>query len=144
MSIASDTVPLFRSEWAVRFVDRCTIFNTVAAADRGAINETTLQYDSQAEGVIASGVPCLARSSGGNDDAVLFGQEARTFTGIDVYVAHDAAAAIDVDHEVELTSSEFEPQLVGLRLVIRSIIRDSYNTRRLLQCELDLGSGLQV
>ncbi len=145
MSIASDTVVVFRTEWATRLVDVCTIFNTVAAANRGAINTGTLQYDSQSEGVIAAAVPCLARSSSsGEDQAVLFGQEARTFIAIDIYIAHDAPLTIDLDHEVELTASRNEPLLVGKRLIIRSIIPDSYNTRRLLRCELDLGSGLQV
>lgn len=144
MSIASDTVAVFRTEWATRLVDVCTIFNTVDTGDRGAINTGTLQYDSQSEGVIAAALPCLARSSSGADAAVLFGQEARTFTAIDIYLAHDAPLTIDLDHEVELTASVNEPMLVGKRLVIRSIIPDSYNTRRLLRCELDLGSGLQV
>jgi len=135
---------MFRTEWADRFDDVCTIYHPVAGDDRGTINASTLQYPNP-ESVVVAAVPCLARpSSEGEDQALLFGQEARTFTGIDVYVAWNITAAIVLDDEVELTASVNEALLIGKRLKIRSITHDSYNTKRRLRCELDLGSGLQV
>jgi hypothetical protein len=144
LSIASDSVAMFRTEWADRLVDVCTIWHPVMGDNRGAINPTTLQYPAP-ESPIVTGVACLARpSSEGEDSAVLFGQEARTFSGVDVYTAFDLTSEVDLDDEVELTSSVNEPLFVGKRLIIRSITHDSYNTRRRLRCELDLGSGLEV
>ncbi len=145
MSIASDSVAFFRTEWADRLVDVATVYTPVANDDRGILNSSSLQYEEQTRGVVAAGVPCLARPTGsGEDDSTLFGQEGRTYTSVEVFMAHDVSAAIDLDDEVELTASVNEPLLIGKRLIIRSIVHDSYNTRRLFVCELDLGSGLQV
>ena len=68
MSIASDTVPMFRTEWADRLSDVCTIFHPVVGNDRGTINSVTLQYPNS-EVAVVTGVSCLVRPSGSGEDA---------------------------------------------------------------------------
>lgn len=140
LSIASDAVSTFRTEWDDRFVDACEIRDTLDDTDRGPINTTSYQYDEQTSGLVYTGA-CLVRPSMLADKPEVYGQEARTFTSADIYLPHDAAA-VDLDQEVLITSSVTDPQLVGLTWVIRSIIRDSYNTRRQIKVELDLGTGI--
>ncbi len=140
MSIASDAVAVFRTEWADRFVDACEIRDILNDTDRGAMTAGTYQYDEQTSSIVYSG-PCLVRPAMLADTAQVYGQEARTFTSADLYLPH-TAAAIDLDQEALITSSVTDPQLVGLTFVVRSIIRDSYHTRRQVKVELDLGTGI--
>ena len=141
LSIASDTVAVFRTEWADRFVDACQILDPLNDTDRGTMNPITYQYDEQTAGVVYTGA-CLIRPSGASvPNAVVYGQEARTFTPVDIYLPHDAAV-VDLDQQVVITASVTDTQLVGKVFIIRAIVRDSYNTRRKLQTELDLGTGL--
>ncbi len=140
MSIASDTVATFRTEWADRFVDACTITDTLNDTDRGDINPVTYQYDEQTSSPVYTGA-CLIRPAMLADRPQVYGQEARTFTAADLYLPHDSAV-VDLDQEALITASVTDPQLVGLVFIIRSIIRDSYLTRRHLTVELDLGTGI--
>ena len=144
MSIASDTVTLFRGLWSDRFVDTCEIHDPVGGTTRGTINTSTLQYDAQATTVVYTGA-CLIRSpaEATSNRAEVYGQQAVTFTDLDVYLPWDAAT-VDLDQELTILTSAGDPELVNKVAVIRSIIRDSYITRRYLVCELDLGSGIGV
>ncbi len=141
MSIASDTVATFRTEWADRFVDACQILDPLNDTDRGVMNPNSYQYDEQTAGVVYTGV-CLIRTAGtGVPDSVMFGQETRVMLQGDIYLPHDAAE-VDLDQQVVITASLKDPQLVGKVFVIRAIIRDSYHTRRKLNVHLDLGTGI--
>lgn len=141
MSIASDTVAIFRSNWAERFVDACQILDPLNDTDRGTMDPVTYQYDEQTAGVVYTGA-CLIRPANASvPNAVVYGQEARTFAQLDIFLPHDAAE-VDLDQQVVVTASLTDVQLVGKVFVIRAIVRDSYNTRRKLQVDLDLGTGI--
>ena len=141
LSIATDAVATFRTEWAERFVDACQILDPLNDTDRGTMDPITYQYDEQTAGVVYTGA-CLIRPSGNSvPAAVVYGQEARTFIPVDIYLPHDAAV-VDLDQQVVITASVTDTQLVGKVFIIRAIVRDSYNTRRKLQTELDLGTGI--
>lgn len=141
MSIASDAVVGFQGYWATRFVDACQILDPLNDTDRGTMNTTTYQYDSQASGVVYTGVCLLRPMSTLDDDSEQFGQQAVTFTGAELYIPYNAVA-VDLDQEVNITASLTESQLVGTMWIIRSIVRDSYNTHRKLNIELNLGTGI--
>jgi len=140
MSIASDAVTTFRSLWSDRFVDACEIVDPLNSTDRGVMDPVSYQYDTQTSKIVYTG-SCLIRPANMADEAVLYGQQAVTFTAADIYVPYDAAA-VDLDQEVLVTASVTDTQLVGTLWVIRSIVRDSYHTRRKLAVELNLGTGL--
>ena len=141
MSIASDAVVGFQSYWADRFVDACQILDPLNNTNRGTMNMATYQYDSQASGVVYTGECLLRPMSTLDDDSEQFGQQAVTFTGAHLFLPFDAAV-VDLDQEVNITASLTEAQLVGTTWIIRSIIRDSYNTHRKLNIELNLGTGI--
>lgn len=140
VSIASDAVATFRTEWADRFIDACVIVDPLNATDRGVMNPDTYQYDEQTAGAVYTG-PCLIRPADLSDDATVFGQQAVTFTEGELYLPHDAAA-VDLDQQVTITASLTDTQLVGSVWIVRSIMRDSYNTRRKVTVEHNLGTGL--
>lgn len=145
MSVATDALPLFRSLWADRFTDTCEINDPVGGTTRGSINTSTLQYDSQASTLVYSGA-CLIRSPATEATSgrpAIFGEQAITWTSLDVFLPWDADV-IDLDQEVTILTAPGDPQLVDKVAVVRSIVRDSYLTRRHLVCELDLGSGIGV
>ena len=140
MSIASDSVATFRTEWADRFVDACQIVDTLNDTDRGEMDPDTYQYDEHTAGVVYTG-PCLLRTADLDDAANVFGQQAVTYTGGDLYLPFDSPA-VDLDQLVTVTASVRDPQLVGTVWVIRSIIRDAYLTRRKIVVEHNLGTGI--
>jgi len=131
---------VFRTEWADRFVDACQIVDTLNDTDRGVMDPDTYQYDTQTAGVIYTG-ECLLRTADLDDIAKVYGQQAVTFTGGDLYLPFDSPA-VDLDQLVTVTASVRDPQLVGTAWVIRSIIKDAYVTRRKIIVEHNLGTGI--
>lgn len=136
MSIASDTVALFRSEWDSRFIDTISVD---APDSGGTLNTTTLKYDGATPGANRYSGGALVRiPTGGVREEET--QESRTKVAVDVYVPY-SVINVEPDDVVTVSASLYEPELVGASIVVRSVEADSYNTRRLLRCELDLGSG---
>lgn len=139
MSLASDSVALFRSQWASRFVDEVSV---VRFSSGGTYNPTTRKHDATADStIVAAGSPnALIRPGGGEADEEQLAVEQRTYTEYDVLLPHDTPE-LQVEDRISVVASVSEPELVGKTLTVTAIVRDSYNTRRRVVAELDLGRG---
>ncbi len=149
MSIASDTVALFRAQRADRYIDTVTIRDQ----DEGTWNRTTKQYDGAAPAVLYVGGALIrpAGAAGGSPrrpSAKERGAQAEVLHDYDVELPFDARGvpppAIVVfrpNHEITVDASENEPALVGQVLVIQSFTDDSYATFLLLRCIISEGRG---
>lgn len=135
MSLASDSVTIFRSFWADRFVDTVSIDRH--AAD-GTFNATTLVYDAATTSNVYSGGALLRPAPVTADEELA--NELRTVVAFDVYLPH-TATGIQPEDIVTVSASVTESDLVGQTMRVTAILPDSYNTRRHLKAELDYGSG---
>ena len=140
MTHLAGSVSLFRTQWAGRFVDEVDV---VRFGVGGTFNRTTGVYDGATEPPVLSGggsPNALIRPGSGEEDEELLRIEQQTFAGYDVYLAHDSPT-FDVEDRVVVIASVSETELVGKSLRVVSIQLDSFNTRRSLITELDLGRG---
>ncbi len=140
MSLQTDTVGLFRNQWASRFVDEVDVLRF---ATPGSFNEATGVYDSQTDATILAGggIPnALIRPGSGEEDEEQLANEQRTYSGYDVFFAFDSPP-FEIEDKIVVTTSLTEPTLDGLTLVVVAVILDGYNTRRKVIAELDLGRG---
>ncbi len=140
MSLQTDTVGLFRDQWASRFADEVDVLRYDSAGE--TFNETT--------GVHEGGTPSTVLAGGGSPNALIrpgsatteeqLLTEQRTFSEYDVYFAHDAPV-FEIEDRIVVTASTTDPLLDGKTLVITAVLLDGYNTRRKVVAELDLGRG---
>lgn len=137
MSIASDHVTVFRSQWADRFVDTCDVRRL---ASRGAINTTTLVYDSESEPDIATGQPCAYRPSNTTPQVTEFGQQGISRVDGTVHFAHDAPE-LEVEDTIVMVTSVDSPKIVGKLLRVTAVHFDTYQTHMWVDVELDQGPG---
>ena len=139
MSTATDHVGFFRDQWVERMVDQMTFRRLTG---RGAINNTTLLYDSEVETTFAQTV-ALIRPFSGSVIPVEFGQEEQTRIDYIVSVPwdHDELRPDDVG---TVDTSVTDPDLVGKLLIVRGVAFDSYRTKTRLACEMELGGGRKV
>jgi len=121
VSIASDTVPTFRAQWASRFVDGATLNRTTVP---GAFNDTTGQYGAGTVVPIYSGSCLIRPASRATAD---FGQKEADVESYSIMVPHTATGARPGDR-LTVDASVYDPDLVGAVLVLREIIEDSYLT----------------
>jgi len=121
VSIASDTVPTFRAQWASRFVDEGTLNRTTVP---GAFNSSTGQYGAGTVVPIFSGA-CLIRPE--SRSTADFGEKEADVERYSIMVPHTAIGARPGDR-FTVDASVYDPDLVGAVLVLREIIEDSYLT----------------
>ena len=142
MSLQTDTVGLFRSQWATRFVDEVDVLRFDPATP-GVFNETTGQYDGQVDLTILSGggiSNCLIRGATADPQEEQLPPEQRTLVEYEIYFAHDSPL-FEIEDKIVVVSSLLDPDLDGLTLVITSVQFDSYNSRRKVVAEIDSGRG---
>ncbi len=137
MTIASDHVAVFRTQWAGRFGDTCDIKRLAA---RGEINDTTLVYDSESEPNIATALSCLYRPAPAAPTVTEFGQQGISKVDGSFHFAHDAVE-LQVEDTITLTTSVNSPKLVGKIYRVTAVFVDSYQTHMWVDVELDQGPG---
>lgn len=141
MSLQTDSVVLFRQQWASRLVDEVEVLRYSDAGE--TFNETSGQHEGGTPTTILSGggsPNALIRPGSPEEETETFPQELRTYSGYDVYFAFDAPT-FEVEDRIVVTTSLTEPDLDGKTLTILAILLDGYNTRRRVMAELDLGRG---
>jgi hypothetical protein len=129
VSIATDLATLFRTLWADRFEDTCV----VKAISGETLNTTTGSYV-VTYSTTYSGA-CLVRPRDRTD--AVAGEDQHELRWYNVYIPYTTTSA-SVGDLVDVTSTA-DSWLSGRQLVVRNIVGDTYNHRRLLECEDDLG-----
>lgn len=125
MSIPTDTLPFFRTQWASRFTDTCVIKRRTGFVlnQTTGVNDPT--YSSNYEG------PCLVRPlAEGQAEA---GQELVATHGYTVFVPHTETGHLPEDL-IDVTSVT-DLDLTGKQFVITNVDFDTYVTVRRLTCE---------
>lgn len=130
MSVATDTLAFFRTEWAGRFVDTCVIKEQTGESFSDVTGVTTPTYTTRYTGA------CLARPASNAD--INFGQQ--------LIVVFDHVVSIPWNQDtvglnmlVDMTSTH-DGKLNGKTFVIRGIPVDSYTTHRILLCAENQGA----
>lgn len=121
MSLASDAVSVFRSEWDSRFIDEGTLRRTTVP---GAFNESTGQYGAGTVTDIFSGLVLIRPESRATAD---FGERESDVERYAILAPHTAAGARPGDR-FTIETSVHDPDLVGAVLVLREVVDDSYLT----------------
>lgn len=129
MSIATDLAPMFRDLWADRFVDSCV----VKAASGQTFNATTGSYDVTYSTTYSG--PCLVRPKAATEAEA--GEDQHELRTYNVFIPYTTTAS-GVGDLVDVTTTR-DAWLNGRQLVVRNVHGDSYNHRRQLECEDDLG-----
>jgi hypothetical protein len=117
MSLPAATVDYFRSEWALRFTDTCS----VARVTGSTFNETTGQTEPTTTEVYDGG--CLVRPAQASEAD--FGEDRRQEVDYDLYLPYDSAELEEGD-QVTVTS---EDPLMPVLTVLRGFA-DTYLTKR--------------
>lgn len=130
MSIPTDTLAFFRTQWATRYTDSCVVKRFAT----NVLNQTTGVVEPTYT-TIYSG-PCLVRpASAGEAQA---GQELVATHDFVVSLPYTETAELPKDL-VDVTSST-DPYLTGRQFVVTNIPGDTYITDRKLECQ-DVTSG---
>lgn len=124
MSIAESFVPTFRTHWAGRFVDSCSVFRATGTT----FNATTGQTEPTGSVIYAD--ECLVRPASARE--VSFGEAVRQQGDYDLYLPYDATV-LETGDVVTVTSAQ-DPEIPVLT-VLRGFT-DSYLTRRHYECEV--------
>lgn len=123
MSIASNTVGLFRTQWADRFGDTGQLDRTTG---QGTFNATTGQYDSPTVTPIWDGTGgCLIRPTA--RATADFGEEQSDVETYSIKVPYTATGAQPGD-DFTVGTSEHDSDLDGVVFVVRGVVEDSYLT----------------
>ena len=134
MSVASDHVALFRSEWTSRFVDTVLITDLTS---RGTWNRATKQYEAPSTTTVYNGGALIRAETDTTKNRGLEGEVLYTHS---VLVPHDTNA-MKPGYSVAVSASLLDTDLTGATMTIQSVHQDSYNTRRELRCLLSQGGG---
>lgn len=128
MSIATDTLAFFRTEWALRFTDSCVVKRQTGTT----LNQATGQYEPTY--VENYDGPCLVRPISPSEAVI--GQEQVGVLGYNVFLPYT-----ETDQEkgdlVDVTSAT-DSRLSGKQVVVNGVDADTYITKRTLTCE-DIG-----
>lgn len=135
MSIASSSVGFFRTRWADALVDTCTINRR----EGGALNPSTGVLTDGPDTAKFSGA-CLVRPASSVARIPVFGDEQVNVLRYHVFVPY-TVTDVEPDDRVVLDSVTYDSALEGQTLRVVAIEGDSYNTKRRLICELNLGGG---
>lgn len=129
---AVDSLAMFRSYWATRYTDSCTIKRHVAGP--GVLNQTTGEY-APTYTTNYSG-PCLIRPIAPGEAAA--GEELLAVHGYTVHIPYTENDQLPGDL-VDVTSAT-DTYLTGRQFVVKNVDGDTYITDRKLICE-DVSSG---
>lgn len=136
----ADAVPAFRAAFDAEMVDTCDIVRPTTT--RGAINETTLAYDSEADTTLYADQPCLARPGySGAGQTIDFAETEPTLHNYTVILPYDTDGVRPDDIVTLSAVSQVDGDLLGLPLTVRHTTADSFSARRVLYCTADLGAG---
>ena len=125
MSIPTSVATMFRTHWATRLVDTCTIQRQTSTAISAVTGIETPSYSSQYSG------NCLVRPGTGTEtDAGQEQKELRMFT---VYIPYDETGILPGD--VVTVTSTNDGMLNGATLTVRNVTFDTYDHVRELVCE---------
>lgn len=138
MSIFTEAVPFFRTQYAAALADICTIRR---GTGRGTFNTGTGAYDAPPAPTVVYTGACLARPSSSEALQEDRGQEAIQVVPYDIFLP-DTVDTVEHDDEVTMDTT-LDGQLTGEVLLVVNVVRDSYDARRKLECELNLGGGSQ-
>lgn len=125
MSIATDLLAFFRTEWASRFTDSCIIKRVTGEGFNETTGVTTPTYTTNYSG------PCLVRPLSASEAA--FGQELLQIRGYTVHIPYSETDQLPGDL-VDITSAT-DPFLTGKQFVVKNPPGDTYVTNRGLICE---------
>lgn len=129
MSVATDTLALFRTQWADRLEDSCVIREITGTALNTTTGVITPTYTQRYSG------SCLVRPQSPSSAQV--GEQLTEQRGYLVVIPY-SETAIGVDMEVVVTSTT-DAKLNGKVLIVRNVRTDTYNTARKLDCEDNQG-----
>jgi hypothetical protein len=135
MTATTDAVTALRTHWATRFIDAIDVTRVTG---RGTFNETTLAYDTPADSSVYTGAALIR--PGGSDEQTQYGEQLTTGLPMVVYVPY-GSAVFQVEDLVTVTACGFDADLVGRTMTVVAFDPDSYQTRQMLVCRLDLGGG---
>ena len=129
MSVPTDTLSFFRTQWATRLVDTCVVKRITGNSFSDTTGVNTPTYTTQYSG------DCLVRPLA--PGSAEFGQELVETRGYTVFVPYDEEDPLP-DDLVDITST-FDGFLDGKQFVVRNIAGDTYDTVRRLICQEVVG-----
>lgn len=134
MSLFSDALPLFKTQFEAAMTDTCTVNES---GGTGALNVSTGEYDSAPAATLIYSGKCLARPRGDSDPT--FGLE---LVDLGAYVVIVPATVTNVrkGHTVTLTATG-DTELTGADLYVRHVGSDTFNARRILSCDFNRGGS---
>ena len=130
MSLPTSVATIFQTAWVSRMVDTCHIQRlTGTTLNTGTGVEAPTYSDIYG----TSGTPsaCLVRPSSASD--VDAGEQQTELRMYNVYIPH-TETTVEPGDLVTITST-YDGQLTGSTFTVRNIQTDTYNHRRLLNCE---------
>ena len=125
MSVASDSLAFFRTQWTGRLVDTCTVKRITSTSFNDSTGVRTPTYTTQYTGA------CLVRPLA--PGSAEFGQELAELRGYTVFVPYDETDPLP-DDLVDIVST-FDGFLNGKQFVVRNVAGDTYDTVRRLHCQ---------
>lgn len=125
MSIATDLLPFFRTQWATRLTDTCVVKRFAT----NVLNQTTGVYEPTYANNYSG--PCLVRPLSAAE--VQVGQELVATHGYTVFLPSTEDDQLPEDI-VDVTSAT-DTFLTGKSFVVTNVEGDTYNTVRRLICE---------
>lgn len=130
MSIATDLLGFFRTEWADRLTDSCVVKRETGSSFSDVTGVSTPTYTTNYTGA------CLVRPLGPSEAS--FGQELLEVRGYTVFLPYSETDQLPGDL-VDVTSTT-DGFLTGKQFVVRNVNGDTYITNRALICE-EVASG---
>ncbi len=135
VSVASDHVAFFRTQRADRYVDTITITDLTS---RGTFNRTTKAYDTPSTSTVYNGGALLRPGTASTKSR---GGEGEVIFDVDIQLPY-TATGIQVGNQVTVDASVLNADLVGEVLTVAHVGQvDTYDTHRLLGCNLSQGGG---
>ncbi len=131
MSVATDALAFFRTQWATRFTDTVLVREITGSSLNPSTGVITPTYTTRYSG------PGLVRPQ--SPASVQVGEELVEQRGYLVVIPH-GEIAIGVDMEVVVTSAT-DAKLNGKVLIVRNVRADTYNTARKLDAEDNQGAS---
>ena len=126
MSIASDTLAFFRTEWADRLVDTCTIDRTT---NKGTLNTSTGAYSAATTSQIYSGA-CLWRRSGREATKRTLSDVAASSQYAVVFVPN-TVVGVERDDTITITAAT-DPDAIGIWQVVSAEVDAYANSREII------------
>ena len=130
MSIASDALTFFRTEWADRLVDSCVVKEETGTSFNSGTGVYTPTYTTRYTGA------CLVRPASESDAS--YGQRLVVVFSHVVSIPWNQNT-VTVNDLVDVTST-FDGKLNGKQFIVRGIPTDTYTTHRILLCQDNQGA----